>query len=823
MKLILLPLLAGITTFVCSQTISDDRTVNWQMAGLTGDCYTPTQIINFTDAGGNGDGVTPNDAVIAGILDTISASFTAIYFPPGNFYFQSGIALKSNMVLKGAGAAYTTLTFNLNIPTDAITIKGGETGTQSYCTTNIFKGTNAIPVEDASGFEPGDYVELFEQDAMLVTSDWAFQTTGQIFKIESIAGDTLFADMEIRRDFFTSREVQLKQLNMKTNTGIEDMSIVRQDQTVKNFSNIYFKYAAECWVRGVASYGCNYAHIELHTTTHSEVSGCYVQDAYDYGDGGRAYGVVIHYTSGDNLITGNIFNHLRHSMLLQAGANGNVVSYNYSINPYWTDTWLPSSSAGDLVLHGNYPYANLFEGNTVQNIVIDDSHGANGRYNTFFRNRAELYGIFMSSAAAGGYQNFVGNEITNDGLLLGLYDLSGSGHFEYGNNITGTIQPAGTDDLPESTLYQFVPGAFYTLESEFPPIGTPEPPDNFVIESQMRYTENVLTVGAECNSKILLVEGTDNTAYCNGDSMHIYFDVAGLFDAGNVFSAQLLPVDAGGSAITLEGTTADGEITCGISDVPQGNYYVRILAGSPPFTGLLSKYSISVGNNSATAIEVELDDEEVYMLPDGSDTAVIGIYVFHFTNSTGCDSVVTITLTGDDACTPPAEMDVLMTTATSAKISWSAADESDLFMLLYRAEGTVPWQKKFSYYPRKLLTGLIPSATYQYKVRAKCDDTWTDFSEVHTLTTLSLRESVKAEDNALHIFPNPGNGKLNGSYSAAYPFLVEIFDINGQKIYSQNFDSGMFQIDLQGSAPGLYVLHLLSGEGNAVIRSFIIQ
>ena len=70
-------------------------------------------------------------------------------------------------------------------------------------------------------------------------------------------------------------------------------------------------------------------------------------------------------------------------------------------DPFWTGTVLPSDAAGDLVLHGNYPYANLFEGNILQNLVVDDSHGLNGPYNTFFRNRADNYGIVMSNASVG--------------------------------------------------------------------------------------------------------------------------------------------------------------------------------------------------------------------------------------------------------------------------------------------------------------------------------------------------------------------------------------------------------------------------------------
>src|SRR5690606_35679977 len=155
------------------------------------------------------------------------------------------------------------------------------------------------------------------------------------------------------------------------------------------------------------------------------------KDGFSYGSGGKAYGVCLQFGTGDCIVENNYFNHLRHSILMQAGVNGNAIGYNYSVDPYWTDVSLPANSAGDIVFHGNYPYMNLVEGNNCQHIVIDDSHGKNGPYNTLLRNRSDLYGLFMNSNPATDSVNFIGNEVTNTGFLLGLYILSGNGHFTF--------------------------------------------------------------------------------------------------------------------------------------------------------------------------------------------------------------------------------------------------------------------------------------------------------------------------------------------------------------------------------------------------------
>jgi hypothetical protein len=227
----------------------------------------------------------------------------------------------------------------------------------------------------------------------------------------------------------------------------------------------------DCSVYGIESYLCNYAHIDIFSSTRVTVGNSFFKDGHSYGSGGKAYGVMLEFSSGDCYIFQNNFEHLRHSIIFQAGANGNVVAYNYSKDPYWTGILLPANSAGDLVFHGNYPYMNLLEGNVVQNIVIDNSHGINGPNNFFFRNRAELYGIFMNTSPSSDKQTFIGNQVINTSSpLYGQYALQGSNHFEYGNMIKGNVIPAGTGEPMDSSMFNYIFTSFYQTISSVPPI-----------------------------------------------------------------------------------------------------------------------------------------------------------------------------------------------------------------------------------------------------------------------------------------------------------------------------------------------------------------
>jgi hypothetical protein len=204
-------------------------------------------------------------------------------------------------------------------------------------------------------------------------------------------------------------------------------------------------------------------------------------------------------------------------MLIQSGANGNVFGYNCSKDAYWTEGgFFPNNSAGDAVLHGNYTYMNLFEGNTIQNIVVDASHGKNGPFNTFFRNRAELYGFFSDASTTSDSMNVVGNEITNSGFPLGMFSVSGVGHYSYGNNVNGTANPTNTSNVPINSLYlnQTALPAFLGNQS-LPMAGYPLSMNQKLLPSEVRAIADAhVNCAEELVTAVAELSTTTQTAIC---------------------------------------------------------------------------------------------------------------------------------------------------------------------------------------------------------------------------------------------------------------------------------------------------------------------
>jgi hypothetical protein len=288
----------------------------------------------------------------------------------------------------------------------------------------------------------------------------------------------------------------------------------------------------------------------------------------------HGYGIALYYHTGQCLIENNIMRKLRHSFSFQCGANGNVTAYNYSLEPNRSE--FPANYGADISMHGHYPFTNLFEGNIVQNIQLDQTWGPNGPYNTFFRNRAELYGILMSSGTVNSdNQNFVGNEVTSTAFLQGNYTIAGTGHFQYGNNIRGTITPAGTGTLNDTSLYLSTTPTYWLPGTNWPSIGSPNALNSGTIAAKQRYSSQRKTVcGNESTtySASLSVSKNIFTVFPNPSTGQIQIESALI--SSNWISVEIQ--DALGRMV-YDSTVRNGE-TISIGEEP-GIYYVRAIAG----------------------------------------------------------------------------------------------------------------------------------------------------------------------------------------------------------------------------------------------------
>jgi hypothetical protein len=463
---------------VMAQVIPAERQVNWSDALFSYDYAVPLAEVNVMDFGAAADGATDDQPAVMTAIAALGGRAGYVYFPPGNYLMNGSINLPDSVILKGYSSDSTTLLFDFGGASQSgISMLGTSASPLIQIDEGYDKDSLWLISDSAFLFGPMDYAEILQENGSWddFPAAWAVQSVGQIVQIDHVSADTLFLMSPLRITYEAILDPRIRKISPRVLAGVECVKIKRLDQSSSG-ANILMNYAAYCRVRGIESDTSVSAHIDIFRSTRILVEGNYFHHAFEYnGTSKHGYGVVVNAHAGECLIANNIFRYLRHAMMAKTGANGNVFAYNYSREVHRSE-WF-SDYGGDISLHGHYPFANLFEGNIVQNIIIDHANGPSGPHNTFFRNRAENYGIIITSGAptTSDSQHIVGNDVIYNGLWYvgGPYDITGTGHIEHGNNIDGTITPSGTGSLTDTSYYLAGEPVFWSVSGSWPSLGIP--------------------------------------------------------------------------------------------------------------------------------------------------------------------------------------------------------------------------------------------------------------------------------------------------------------------------------------------------------------
>jgi hypothetical protein len=492
--LILIALVIPLTA--AAQWPGQERLSTWEVPSLD-EVELPSDLIDFK-AFYNQNRYSNHDECLSHLLDSIGEEVT-IFFDSGTYSFQKSIILGSHQVLLGAGSQLTHFIFDLGgVNQHAIHLKGSINPTQTPIDEDLKLGEKSIKTSP-NNFTKGDLIKIGYDDAQDVHNSWANGSIAQLVTVTDLDLNGITINEKSRLNLSENQSPRIIKINPVRQSGVANLSIERQDATKGQTSNIRCDYTQDCFFIGLESNLCNFAHIDIRNSHRTIVSGCYFHHGHDYGSGGKTYGVVLEFSSSSCLVSSNIFTNLRHSILFQAGSNGNVIYGNYSREAYWTDVMSPNSFGGDIVFHGNGPFRNLVELNVCQNLVIDNSHGTNGKNNVFYRNRAEHAGIFMNCSPASDGQIFLSNEVTGSGFEFhngipfpkGLYVLCGEEHIELNNVVQGQLR--SPKDSTKDTMSFFLKNT-----KEDARIGYPKA-NSISLDAELRFSSEWRTLPLNTN------------------------------------------------------------------------------------------------------------------------------------------------------------------------------------------------------------------------------------------------------------------------------------------------------------------------------------
>ena len=162
MKLTFTAFLFFITASCFAQTIPLNRTFNWTNSGYQGNYLRNATVIDFLTVGGVADGLTDNSVALQNAIANAPKP-VVIYFPGGNYLFNSSINLPDSTILRGATSDSTNLLFDFSGAIgNGINISGTTGPTFTNVTSGAERFSNSIVVDDATLFSVGDYAEIMQ-------------------------------------------------------------------------------------------------------------------------------------------------------------------------------------------------------------------------------------------------------------------------------------------------------------------------------------------------------------------------------------------------------------------------------------------------------------------------------------------------------------------------------------------------------------------------------------------------------------------------------------------------------------------------------------
>lgn len=322
----------------------------------------------------------------------------------GTFVINTDVVVPSNCELRGSGANHTILSVNGSSLTAPVclgscaynTPGGSPLATFTTISSGATAGSTSITLASVTGVSTGTYLVIAEtNNSAWVTNvgsegtctwcdGWTngTQARGQIVEVEGVAGSVVTISPGLYTAY-TQSPIAVPFTAEAKFAGARDLQVYSNNT---GYTNAFFMdRCAYCWFRGVESNYTDGNMLEMSWSYRSEVRDSYFSNAYQHGAGTDS-DVFIDYKTSASQVVNNIIERGHNSIMLNWGAAGNVVAYNYTEGAY--DAGGSNWTYDGIVMHGAHPQFNLIEGNVSPRYNPDNIWGSSS-HNTNFRNWLE--------------------------------------------------------------------------------------------------------------------------------------------------------------------------------------------------------------------------------------------------------------------------------------------------------------------------------------------------------------------------------------------------------------------------------------------------
>jgi hypothetical protein len=423
--------------------IPASRIITWQgNVGIPGGV--PTNRVVFTNLSAG--------ATVAQIQSALNAcpSNKVVVLPAGTNTITGTLVIPSFVTLRGAGMGQTVLNCTgsgqsaVRFGTE---VQGEYVATAHNMTSGYTKGSTNIVLNNVTGMAVGSLLVLDElNDANLPVSNvgtygtinWNSRTNGtralgQTVEVKAINGTTVTFWPPMYWTYLSSLTPQALHFTAGCQwAGLENVTLRANSS---GYSTMFYMAGSKyCWVKAIENDYCDGDHGEIgYGSYRCEVRDSFFHDAYNHNSGTTDSDLMIHSKSSGILVENNIFYRLHTSVMLNWGASGNVIAYNYSSGNFHQPA--PNFMIQDLNgNHGAHPMFNLFEGN-IGNSYHPDSFWGSSSHGTSLRNWFRGAALIMPPYTGRGAYDTSGAHYANQACGAVIEDFA----ISYGNDIGNII------------------------------------------------------------------------------------------------------------------------------------------------------------------------------------------------------------------------------------------------------------------------------------------------------------------------------------------------------------------------------------------------
>jgi hypothetical protein len=383
------------------------RTIDWSQSGIPGGIPARTTVCATMSAGAT-------QAVIQAALNACPAN-QVVQLGAGTYTLNGGLSIPSNVVLRGAGPKNTILsaagsgsgfirfgTGEVPAIANSTTITAGSTAKSTSLTLQSMSGVTVGSHLMVTQLNDPTYVSITTTNGSCNWCDGGIgwngtRVQGQIVEVTGVSGNTVTISPALYVDYHLSPLATRLTMGAR-NAGVEDLQVYMNNSGYT--ANFRMDGAAYSWIKNVESNFTDGDHAQLMWSYRNEIRDSYFHDAYTHSAGSTDADIFIANKTSATLVENNVLRRLHQSIMLNWGAAGNVIAYNYIDNNF--DSGGYNTLFGGLNVHGSHPMFNLWEGNIAPKLDADYFWGTsshNAAFRNWFKGAAMIYGPLTGRGA----------------------------------------------------------------------------------------------------------------------------------------------------------------------------------------------------------------------------------------------------------------------------------------------------------------------------------------------------------------------------------------------------------------------------------------